>query len=173
MECYTSRVKIIGLLGLTCLMAATCYFCTTLADPFARVIGWAGVGFFGLGFIALPVMFFRTGPQVIINEDGIEDRRLKAGVIRWDDIAELFIASIGGSAFLCIVVADPEHYLSRLPAWKRAFAVANEPLGFPPLTITFAGLSPGLTEVCEYLDAMGRAASDRMPDESAQPADGD
>ncbi|MCI0595271.1 MAG: hypothetical protein L0Z48_01870 [candidate division Zixibacteria bacterium] len=160
MECYPSKVKLLGLLALTCAMVSVSYFCTTLPGLIPRVFGWIGVGFFGLGFIALPVMFFRTGPQVVINDQGIEDRRQKIGVIRWEDIRSLSIGSVNSAKFLCIEVADPERYLSRMPRWWRWMRAANKALGFPALTIGFSGLSPGLKEVWAYLqsrDSMNRA----------------
>src|SRR6185312_5556589 len=75
MECRTSKRKLLGLLGLTCIMVGGSYFCTTLPDIIARVVGWIGMEFFGLGFVVFPVLFFRTDAQVIINDEGIEDRR--------------------------------------------------------------------------------------------------
>ncbi len=153
LECYPSMVKLLGLLSLTCVMVGASYFCTTLPESTPRVFGWIGIGFFGLGFIAFPVMFFRTGPQVIINDEGIEDRRLKAGVIRWADVRAVSIGSVNSAKFLCIEVADPEAYLARLPRWKRSLAAANSALGFPALTISFSGLRPGLKEVWADLQA--------------------
>jgi hypothetical protein len=163
MECYISKVKLLGLLGLTCVMVSLSYFCATLPGLIPRVVGWIGVGFFGLGFIAFPVMFFRTAPQVIINDQGIEDRRQKIGVIRWDDIRSLSIGSVKSARFLCLEVADPEKYLCRLPRWKRSLVAANEALGFPALTIGFSGLSPGLKEVWAYLQARDSMLSGRNP----------
>jgi hypothetical protein len=156
MECHTSKVRVLGLLGLPCLMVGVSYFCTTLPDATARVIGWIGTAFFGLGFIALPVMFFRSGPQIMIGADGIHDRRLKIGVIAWEDIRSLSIGSVHSTKFLCIDVVDREKYVSRFPRWKRHLASANEALGFPPLTINFAGLRPGLKDVWTYLEARGK-----------------
>ena len=97
MKCYTSRVKLLGLLGLTCLMVGMCWLCTTLPALPAQVVGWFGVVFFGLGFIALPVMLFRRGPQFIVDDEGIEDRRTKVGVIRWEDIRSLSIGSVSST----------------------------------------------------------------------------
>ena len=42
MQCYTSKVKLLGLLGLACVMVSVSYFCTTPPDPIARVVGWIG-----------------------------------------------------------------------------------------------------------------------------------
>lgn len=154
MECYTSRTKLLGLLGLTCVMVGMSCFLTTLPG-LARVVGWIGVGFFGLGFIACPVMFFRTGPQVIINDEGIQDHRLKVGVIRWDDVRSLFIRRVQSTRFLCIDVVDPQKYLSRLPRWTRPMIPLAESMGLPALTISFSGLHPGIKEVSAYLQARG------------------
>ena len=151
MECRPSKVKLFGLLGLTCAMVGASYFCTTIPDLTAQVFGWIGVAFFGLGFIAIPRQLLRAGPQVVINDEGIDDRRLKLGPIRWDDIRELSIGSVHGAKFLCIELVDRERYLSRLPAWKRRLGAASEALGFPPLTIGFSGLTPGLDEVWDYV----------------------
>jgi hypothetical protein len=156
MECHTSKLKLLGLLGLTCVLVGVSWFCTTLPDLVARVAGWIGVGFFGLGFIAIPVMWFRTGPQIVINDEGIEDRRLKIGMIPWEDIRSLSLGSVNSTTFLCIEVIDPEKYLSRLPRWKRSLAKANTALGFPALTIGFSGLSPGVKEVWQYLEDRAR-----------------
>jgi hypothetical protein len=71
MECYTSTLKLLGLLGLTCVMVGASYFCTTLPALEPQVVGWIGVGFFGLGFIAVPVMFFRTGPRSLSMTRGL------------------------------------------------------------------------------------------------------
>jgi len=153
MVCRTSRVKLLGLLALTCVMVGVSYFCTTPRDEVARAFGWIGVVFFGLGFIAIPIMFFRAGPQVVLSEDGIEDRRLKLGLIPWGDIRALSIGSVNSVKFLCIQLVDPQKVLSRLPRWKRAMTATNEAMGFPPLTIGFSGLSPGIEEVWAYVQA--------------------
>jgi hypothetical protein len=161
-ECHVSRVRLLGLLVLTCLMVGTSYFCTTLPDLTARVAGWAGVAFFSLGFVAIPVMFFRSGPQVIVNEYGIDDLRLRLGLIPWEEIRGLSIGSVHSTKFLCIDLVDREKYLSRLPRWKRSAAAANEMLGFPALTIGFSGLSPGLKEVWAYIESSSNPAPQRQ-----------
>jgi len=153
MECYPSKVKLFGLLGLTCVMVSLSYFCATLPGLIPRIVGWIGVGFFGLGFVAFPVMLFRTTPQVIVDEEGIEDRRQKIGVIQWEDIRSLSIGSMNSAKFLRVEVSDPTKYLSRLPKWTRPLTAANKALKLPALTIGFSGLSPGLKEVWAYMQA--------------------
>jgi hypothetical protein len=154
MKCYPSKLKLLGLFGLTCALVGMCWFLTTFSDLFSRAVGWVGVGFFGLGFIAIPIMWFRTGAQVVINDQGIEDVRHKLGVVPWEDIRSLYIGSVESTKFLCIELVDPEKYRSRMPTWTRPLTTVTKALGFPTLTIGFQGLSPGLEEVWAYLQSL-------------------
>jgi len=152
-ECYRSRPKLFGLFVLTAAMVAMCSFLATQPGALSKIVGWIGIAFFGLGFIAIPVMFFRTGPQVVINDEGIDDRRTKVGVIRWDDIRSVSIRSVSSTKFLCVDLSDPDKYLSRLPRGAQMIAAANRKLGFATLSIGFSGLTPGLDPVWEYVSA--------------------
>ena len=153
MECYRSKRKLLGLLILTAAMVAMFCFLATQPGVFSKVVGWIGIGFFGLGLVAIPVMFFRTGPQVIINDDGIDDRRCKLGVIPWDDIRSVSIRSVNSTKFLCIDLVEPEKYVERLPRFAQSLTRASKVLGFPAFTIGFSGLTPGLNEAFEYAHA--------------------
>jgi hypothetical protein len=153
MECYTSRWKLLGLLGLTTTLVGACYFFTTMPERPTRFFGWFGVGFFGLGLLVFPFAFFRTGPQVIIDENGIEDRRWKLGVIPWEDIRSLSILEIQSTKMLAIDLVDPDKYLARLPKRSKWLASVNRALGLPTFAISFAGLTPGIKEVSDFLDS--------------------
>lgn len=132
-------------------MLGASWFCTTMPKPDAQIAGWAGLVFFGLCFIAIVARLFRGGPSVILNEFGIHDLRSSFGTIAWTDIVSLRIGSVRNQRFLCVEVLDPSTYLSRLRSHKRFLAQANSSLGFPPITIGFSGLSPGLDEVWRYV----------------------
>lgn len=155
MECYRSKHKLLGFLILTIIMVGGSTFCTTLPDSALRLIGWIGVVFFGLGFVVIPAMYLRKGPQVIINETGIEDFRLGVGMIRWDDIGSFSIDSVYSSRLLCIEVKNPQAYLSRMPIWKRALTKVNRSMGYSRFTISFSGLTPGLDDVWAFLKDQG------------------
>jgi hypothetical protein len=150
-ECYVSPWKLLGLLGLTTIMVGASGICTQMPAGAAQIAGWFGVAFFGLGFVIFPIALFRTSAQVVINEEGIEDRRSKMGVIRWVDIRFVTIGSVQSQKFLCIETADPEAYLCRLSKWKRRIMASNQFFGLPPFVIGFQGLSPGLDEVWKHL----------------------
>lgn len=151
MRCHTSVAKTLGLVCVGILMLAVCWFCTTIPKPKEQIVGWVGLVFFGLCFIAILAQLFRSGPSVILDEAGIHDLRSSFGTIAWTDIVSLRIGSLRSQRFLCVEVRDSSIYLSRLPSHKRLLAQANPSLGFPPITISFTGLSPGLDEVWSYV----------------------
>jgi hypothetical protein len=155
MECYLSKLKLMKYIALLVLLLAVEYYCTTLPNLEARIVGWIGLVFFGSGLIWLPIRFFRTGPQVVVSHEGIYDRRLKVGVVFWGDVAAIYTRRIKTTEFLCLELRDPEKYLSRLPPWKRIVVAANRRLGFADLPIGFSGLTPGIRDVRNYLQDQG------------------
>jgi len=155
MRCHISTSKTLGLVCLVIVMLGGSWFCTTLPELKAQIAGWAGLVFFGLGFFKILAQFFRSAPSVILDEMGIHDLRSSFGPIPWADVVSLRIVSVESQRFLCVEVLDPSTYLSRLPSHKRLLerllAQANPSLSFPPITISFSGLSPGLDDVWSYV----------------------
>jgi hypothetical protein len=132
-------------------MMAVSYFCTTIPALKAIIVGWIGLVFFGLCTIGWGVQLFRGGPTIVINEFGIQCLRVSTGPIPWSEVRLMWLGSVHSAKFLCIELQNPAAYLANLPSWKRRAARLNESLGFPPFTISFAGLAPGLNEVWDYL----------------------
>ena len=151
LEIHVSKPRTLGLLALTCLMVAMCFFCTTLPDLEPRILGWIGVCFFSIGFIVLPRQLFRPGPLVVIDDHGIEDRRTTLGLIDWADVVSLTVGHIRTQKFLCVEVADPQKYLNRFSAAGRIAAKANRGLGFPEITIAFSGLTHSTDQVTAFI----------------------
>lgn len=166
LECRPSRLKIAGLLVLTCVMVAGSWLCTTLDGVVAVVVGWIGVVFFGLGLVVLPRAWLRAGTAtIVVGPDGIEDRQSGYGFIPWQDVTELTIHSVHGTRMLSVHVADTEAYLARLSTKRRIGAAANQSLGFAPITLGFVGLTPGIDEVLHYIQQLGYGPS--APDNAA------
>jgi hypothetical protein len=59
------------------------------------------------------------GPCIIINEEGIFDKRLRMGTIRWSDIERVRMHGVGGAYFISLELLNSEQYLSRQPAYMR------------------------------------------------------
>jgi hypothetical protein len=69
-------------------------------------------------FLALKQLFDR-GPVIIINDEGIDDKRLRMGTIRWSDIQRVRMHGVGGAYFISLELLNSERYLSRQPAHIR------------------------------------------------------
>ncbi|HSD73977.1 MAG TPA: STM3941 family protein [Steroidobacteraceae bacterium] len=164
MTCYRSLPKLLGLLLLAIVMTAVSAWCATLPQMRAQVFGWLGVAFFGFGLLVIARELFRRGPVVVVDDLSITDHRSGDGPVFWDQIRSVWIGSVRSSKFLCIELKDPDLFASRWSARRRAVAKTNEALGFPPVTIGFAGLSPGLSEVANLIRAT-------QPDKFAESAE--
>ena len=152
MECRTNLAKHVGLLLAAVLLFAACYVCAFLhGGLIATVAGWFGFVFFGLAFLKILWDLLHPATKVIINDDGIEDRRWRVGVVPWEEITEIDLRRIGSAKFLCIEVLDPGKYVGRMSGIHRFCVWANGLLGFPPITITFTGLSPSIDEAWKYI----------------------
>lgn len=152
MECAPSRPRLLGLLAAAAALLGACYVCVFLhRGPIATTAGWFGFVFFGLVFIKIAVDMLRPGARVIVNDEGIEDRRLKIGVVLWEEITAIELRWMGSAKFLCVEVLDPGKYVARMPLHVWLATRANALLDYPPITITFAGLSPGINQVWEYI----------------------
>jgi hypothetical protein len=59
------------------------------------------------------------GPCLVITDEGINDKRLGMGLIRWSDVKQVRMQGVGGAYFISLDLANREQYLSRLPAFTR------------------------------------------------------
>src|SRR4030095_3485454 len=55
----------------------------------------------------------RDDTRVIIDERGVLDSRLAYGIIRWRDIARVYVSEYQNNEHVCLELVNPEHYLKR------------------------------------------------------------
>jgi hypothetical protein len=149
--CKVSRLRAAGLFFLCTAVVAVSAFCTTLPGLGPKVAGWAGVGFFSLGFVAIPAQALRRGPQVVVDAVGIEDRRIGIGVIPWAEIEALSVGDMHGTRLLAVHLREDSPVLERLSPAQRRVGQMNAVLGYPPITLGFVGLEPGMDAVLAHL----------------------
>jgi len=155
--------------GVACVVGCALFIVASLAivaqgSAISLVVGAVGLltfAGFGIGWIAL---LLRSGPGLVVDDDGFDDRSSAAAVGRvpWADVTSLSRRSIGGTALLVVKVREPEAYLTRLGLLARLAASANlRWLGSPvvvasvPLKTDFAGLSRLLSEGFERYHLRG------------------
>lgn len=101
---------------------------------------WLATAFFALCAAVFVWQLSQSGPRLTISEDGLHDRTLGVGVIRWDDVLNAQVMSSGGQPFVGLALRNPDVYLSRLGSVKRRLAGANSSIGFTELSLNLSGL---------------------------------
>jgi hypothetical protein len=76
-----------------------------------------------IAFVQAVKQVFDRGPCIVVNDEGIHDKRLRVGLIRWSDIERVRMHGIGGAYFISLELSNSEQYLSRQPAYTR---IANQ-----------------------------------------------
>jgi hypothetical protein len=96
--------------------------------------------FFGGASLLFLWMALDPRPQLVLDEAGIWDRRLRAGTIPWERIDGAWLSRASGCPILCLAVRDVEE-LFRGPARLRSFMHrASNQLGFGDVCISLEGL---------------------------------
>jgi hypothetical protein len=72
-----------------------------------------------IGIVQAVKQMSDRGPLIIINEEGINDKRLRMGVIRWSDIEGVRMHGLGGGYFISLELSNKDQYLSRQPLFAR------------------------------------------------------
>ena len=94
---------------------------------FTRLVGMAGVIFFGACAAYGILKLFDSVPGLIVDSKGIFDNSsgISAGLIPWSDIAGFTVGSIRGQSFLSIDVRNPDKYIQRASGLKRLLVSLN------------------------------------------------
>lgn len=89
---------------------------------------------------------------LLIDDDGIDDRRLGMGKISWDDVEDAQLLVTEGNRFLGLRVKDPEKYLARLNGPHRRLFESRRRLGFNGINIDIWALDVNLLELKRAID---------------------
>ncbi|MEW6208222.1 MAG: STM3941 family protein [Acidobacteriota bacterium] len=118
------------------------------------ISSYIGVPFFGLGFIYACYRLFVPKPLLIINRDGIFDNAsaVGAGMLRWEEIAEIFTYTFWGERFLGIIPINPETVMNRQSSIKRFLMKLNRGLKLAPINIPQPGLPMSVDELQSMIE---------------------
>jgi hypothetical protein len=79
-------------------------------------------------------------PIIILDEQGVFDRRLKVGVIEWDDIRRIRSYSLSGAEYISLELHNAKKYESRRPLWLGAISQVQRLFGMTSIAISTNGL---------------------------------
>lgn len=116
---------------------------------FDYIMGWLCVSFFGLGIPLGIFVLFDKRPQIIINENGILDRTLKQGEIKWEQIIETYPIDIHNQKFISIVVDETFEFKKKQYKWAEKL---NEFIGAQKLNLNLSQIKIDEIELSELLN---------------------
>lgn len=118
------RSKAFLILLLVPVLIGACLF-LALTEPYlgARLLGWFGTAFFGLGLVAISARLFR--PDVLtLTADGFTLRDWKQTQrIRWRDVKEFFVWSAYGPGMASWILHDEARRVSLMARINSPFGV--------------------------------------------------
>ncbi|HXC70124.1 MAG TPA: STM3941 family protein [Pyrinomonadaceae bacterium] len=114
---------------------------------------WAWIG----GIVVAIALVYRAikgeshDPVITLNEEGIFDRRLRVGVIRWDDIRRAVPFSLQGVDYLSLELHDMKTYEARRPLWLRLLSKGQRLVGLSSVSILANGLDMDLHTLADEI----------------------
>ena len=124
-------------MGLIALVAIIALYLILGYLPFPMLVAAAVLAF------VLAVSAIRdndTDPCIIIDNKGVFDRRLKVGVIRWEDIRRIKSHSLSGAEYISLDLHNMRTYEGRRPLWLRLASKTQRMSGMSTIAISTNGL---------------------------------
>ncbi|HEU4508374.1 MAG TPA: STM3941 family protein [Pyrinomonadaceae bacterium] len=81
-----------------------------------------------------------VNPVITLDEQGIFDKRLKVGVIEWEDIRRIASHSIYSAEYISLHLHDTGKYESRRPVWLKLLSQVQRVFGMSSFAIFTNGL---------------------------------
>jgi hypothetical protein len=125
------RIGLIGVAGIIALYFFLGYLPTVL---------WLCGGVFVAILVHSAVRGESTDPCIVLDEEGVLDKRLKVGVISWDDIRRISLYDLQGAPYVCLELHNAETYAARQPAWLKLASKTQRLVGMSSMSISTSGL---------------------------------
>lgn len=124
-------------------------------------IGAIGVLFFGLCMIYWVKSMIKRKPAIIVNNDGIIDQStyIGAGLINWNEIADIDFVNFGGQTYLGIYTLDPDLIIDRSSSFKKMLNRMNKGLLDTQVNIPVKILDCSLEELVETINFYWKKAN--------------
>jgi hypothetical protein len=90
-------------------------------------------------------------PLVLINSEGIEDKRLNLGLISWSEITSIFPHKVESIDYLSFNLKLPEKYQNNLPFFTKLIRKINGESNLNAFKIYFTELDKPIEEALNYI----------------------
>ncbi len=118
----------------------------------ATIVGIITVGFFGCGFfVGLFRYLLDRRPLIVIDEKGINDRRLGVGKVDWKDIKFVKLNSESTNGYIFLKLVNRDKYLKNLPRISKILSRFDGDLDFGIVNITSVGTDTKPEKIYEMI----------------------
>jgi hypothetical protein len=99
------------------------------------------------GILVLIAVVFRLitgenkGAIIVLNDEGVFDKRLHVGVIRWEDIRRITSHDLEGARYVSLELHDKKPYEARRPLWLKLLSQVQRVHGMSSISISTNGLN--------------------------------
>lgn len=100
-----------------------------------------------------------TGPCITLDEEGLCDKRLKVGVIRWSDIRRISCHRLQGAGYISLELHNAEMYEKRRPSWLNVISQVHRVFGMSPISISTSGLDMDMQSLANKIHESCQRAS--------------
>jgi len=125
------------------------------------IISYVGIPFFGLCLVYAIYRLLVPKPAVVISDEGIFDNAsaVGAGMLRWEEIADVFAYDFRGQRMLGIIPVNEEVVLGRQSRLKRVMAKMNKGIAEAPFNIPQSVLPITVDELLTRVEERRRGSS--------------
>jgi len=128
------------------------------------IYGWIMGIVIAISLIVRAIKGDSKDPVIIIDEQGIFDKRLKVGVIPWADIRRAVPTSLQGVEYISLDLHDMKIYEARRPLWLRLLSKGQRVVGMSPVSILANGLEIDARTLVDKIQEGCGAVSHRATD---------
>jgi hypothetical protein len=125
------------------------------------VIAWIVAGALVIVLLFRVVRREGTDPCIILNDEGLLDKRLKVGVIRWADIRRIQCYNLHGGQFISLDLHNSKTYSARRPLWLTLSSQIQRYLGLSSFAINTNGLDVDMNTLVNKIHEGCQTATQR------------
>lgn len=120
-------------------------------DAAARFMGLVFLALFGGLMVFALVKVIQHKPVLILSDAGIEDLRLKLGVIPWGEVVRAYELPYLWHKNVQLQVRNPEQFRRNQPALVRNIGELNAAFGWAPFVLVTANTDTPAKQVVDYI----------------------
>lgn len=120
-----------------------------------RIFSVFGIIFFGFCGFYYMMKLFDKKPGLVIYDEGIIDNSsaISPGLIKWQDIIDIFITEINNQKFLTFEIKNPDELVSKQRGLKKILMTINKNYFRSPIHISSSILDCDFQELHDKIQA--------------------